>query len=555
MVFQVEGQQRIIAALGYEVIRYVYFVKGIDALKEIFLESLVTPEDLITIAKQPHITAGSTDIVIYEDLILAMYMEMLNDENSRLFAATYNAAKMAIRGTSTEKEYKAFVRRIHKGEQCTFGVDATNSGISLVYYMLWYENEIPQHLTKDVSKQSLAIEKGKLSLAKDSMSIDATLKFDDGTFIPSSNRYTDFETAVFDKLIEYLSVRYNNNNISRENVVIYIAKQIHYGMHCDNTRNYVFFDTIGILEKSTLNAIAFLGQQNYNLSIDLLLNVMGDVKRYDMAGLDYRPDVNTIIQLALKFRIYSYAEEHKVKAITRQSLRKEILPLITENIEGFYEDIINLYYIDCFYKVYEKHRDSFYFNFSWFYDIQKRDVMEPKEAEQPIQQAKENNAYTALNERYQREKLRIYQIGKQHTHELQIKEKEIQEAATQNNKLLQELQLQQEYISLLESKEEDVFNAPVDMTALYGTRWLFVGKVQENYPELKKAFPNSVFMENDTASIKSLKVDRVVFLIRHMSHSMFYKVMQENTLSDVPKVYCNTRNYGNIYNDMAKSLE
>lgn len=73
--------------------------------------------------------------------------------------------------------------------------------------------------------------------------------------------------------------------------------------------------------------------------------------------------------------------------------------------------------------------------------------------------------------------------------------------------------------------------------------------------KLKQSFPTSTFMETDTANIKSLKVDGVVFLIRNMGHSMYYKVMQSNQFAELPKIYCNSRNINNIYQAMLLSMK
>ena len=53
---------------------------------------------------------------------------------------------------------------------------------------------------------------------------------------------------------------------------------------------------------------------------------------------------------------------------------------------------------------------------------------------------------------------------------------------------------------------------------------------------------------------RALKVDGVVFLIRNMGHSMYYKVMQSNQFAELPKIYCNSRNINNIYQSMLNSM-
>ena len=79
-------------------------------------------------------------------------------------------------------------------------------------------------------------------------------------------------------------------------------------------------------------------------------------------------------------------------------------------------------------------------------------------------------------------------------------------------------------------------------------------KQRSAWKSLKTRYTTSIFMETDTANIKALKVDGVVFLIRNMGHSMYYKVMQSNQFAELPKIYCNSRNINNIYQSMLNSM-
>ena len=87
-----------------------------------------------------------------------------------------------------------------------------------------------------------------------------------------------------------------------------------------------------------------------------------------------------------------------------------------------------------------------------------------------------------------------------------------------------------------------------------GRRFLFVGNVSDFYPELRRSFPNSVFMETETANIKSVAVDGVIFLIKAMSHTMYYKVKNTGVLSNVPHIYCNSKNITFVYDAMVAGM-
>lgn len=55
---------------------------------------------------------------------------------------------------------------------------------------------------------------------------------------------------------------------------------------------------------------------------------------------------------------------------------------------------------------------------------------------------------------------------------------------------------------------------------LQSKKYLFVGHMDNDFQKLKKKFPNSVFMTENTDNISNINVDAVVYLIKCMSHSM-----------------------------------
>ena len=66
------------------------------------------------------------------------------------------------------------------------------------------------------------------------------------------------------------------------------------------------------------------------------------------------------------------------------------------------------------------YRDEYYYNFSWFYDIEKQDSItaSPVLVEvQQVEQTDDDNAYVELNAQYERERKRVAQICQKHAHE------------------------------------------------------------------------------------------------------------------------------------------
>ena len=89
---------------------------------------------------------------------------------------------------------------------------------------------------------------------------------------------------------------------------------------------------------------------------------------------------------------------------------------------------------------------------------------------------------------------------------------------------------------------------------MYSKRYLFVGDALEAMPELKKYFPNSVFMQMATDNILGLKVDYVVILIKWTAHSMYYKVKDELTLKNILIINVNTKNINRVLLEMYKGI-
>ena len=116
--------------------------------------------------------------------------------------------------------------------------------------------------------------------------------------------------------------------------------------------------------------------------------------------------------------------------------------------------------------------------------------------------------------------------------------------------LKRRLEYQELFISELNKPEVEEVNNTYDLELLQSKRYLFVGHISDALPDLKYKFPNSIFMESETAHISNIEVDAVVMLIKWMSHSMFYKVKATGSLTDKKIIMCNTKNIDTILQKM-----
>ena len=112
--------------------------------------------------------------------------------------------------------------------------------------------------------------------------------------------------------------------------------------------------------------------------------------------------------------------------------------------------------------------------------------------------------------------------------------------------LKRRLEYQEFFISELNKPEVEEVNNTYDLEMLQSKRYMFVGHISDALPDLKYKFPNSIFMESETANISNVEVDVVVMLIKWMSHSMFYKVKATGSLSQTKTIMCNTKNIDTV---------
>lgn len=559
MNFRNTTEQRMAATFAHHILRALFNEKdGMERLKKVFLSSLLTPKDIIAQARKMQLRSGNVSTAIYEDIQYALYVEMRDNKSSRVFDAIYESAQELMRKYSMLNGYKAFAHRISCGEDTPHGY-GEDANYSMAYFFLLYEEvSIGAMLQRSMKRQYDFLVQTRPAEAVDKdMDLLGDYILDDGTPLKNSKAYQRYVADIKQKLAEYLQQRYSIDNISIESLPLIIGKQIHCGLHWDEKTANTILDEISPLDEATMSGITWIGVRNYQFSHDMLVSMMGDVSLPTCKSLNYHPDVNYLLDLVIQTYLRPYVCNGKA-GLSRIVLRKEITPYVTENIAAFYNNLVNLYYIDCVYKAMEQYRDEYYYNFSWFYDIEKQDSITatPVLVEvQQVAQTDDDNAYVELNAQYERERKRVAQICQKHAHELAEKDRAIAERTGEIEKLQKQIQLQQEYLNLVNAAEEPDVTEALDISHLYGKRFLFVGKLHESNAKLKQSFPTSTFMETDTANIKSLKVDGVVFLIRNMGHSMYYKVMQSNQFAELPKIYCNSRNINNIYQAMLLSMK
>ena len=280
---------------------------------------------------------------------------------------------------------------------------------------------------------------------------------------------------------------------------------------------------------------------------------------------DYNPDVENIVRSYYREyikRAFSCCKEKGNTEFSKIYMSRECIP---ESVAESFNAIMYMYNLDVMCWMFNQIKDKYYKNFSWekvtCQDLSFRYNQIISELQDSINSLNNKLVLNIREQQKIREELRTERHIDDKSENAAIISLE-QEVGRLNKKiddkddeivsLRRQLESKEEYIRILMSQEEDEIESEIDISLLQQKRYLFVGHIKEAIPELRRNFPNSIFMEEETTSINNIQVDGIVMLIKYMSHAMFYKVNSSGLLKEVPVVRCNTKNVSNIYRKMTE---
>lgn len=306
--------------------------------------------------------------------------------------------------------------------------------------------------------------------------------------------------------------------------------------------------------------------QTENFTKDIISNHNGGTVWYNVMTTDdnemifeqpikYIPNVEGIIESYFKsFVSAKYAEiviENKSE-FTRLTLARECIP---QNYEVVYQAILCMYEMDVLYKMFTIMQRQYYIDFSWE-KITNQDLTARYESiisnlEKTI--TEKENKIKNLSQKNTTLSLQINTENSKHTAPLVAENNKLIKIIENKNdeiaELKAKLECQEQFISELNKPVIEIKDNTYDLGTLQNKRFLFVGHIGEALPELKHKFPNSIFMESETASLSGVEVDAIVMLIKWMSHSMFYKI-KSSALAQAKTIMCNTKNIETILQKM-----
>jgi len=278
-------------------------------------------------------------------------------------------------------------------------------------------------------------------------------------------------------------------------------------------------------------------------------------------ALNYKPDIEAIIETYYKEYVVEKIMEcrkPKGQSFNKVFLARECVPDTREA----YISICYLYNVDILCKLFNNIKDEYYKNFSWEKITQKslqerydniisslnQDINELKN-----QLLAEKQRYSVFKETLRKE-YALDDTALQFERSISNLSKDLHEKDLEISELKKKLENKEKYIQLLLSQEDEMQTKDIDTSALQSKRYLFVGFINEALPELRRKFPNSIFMDSEVSNINNIKVDAIVLLIKYMNHGMYYKICESRVGKEVPIIHCNTKNINTIYRKIFESI-
>ena len=142
---------------------------------------------------------------------------------------------------------------------------------------------------------------------------------------------------------------------------------------------------------------------------------------------------------------------------------------------------------------------------------------------------------------------------KKYDYQLSTKDKEIERLKSEIQKMQNIIESKDDYIALLEADENEIPES-VDMNKLIGKKFLFVGDSDTHMKYLKQSFPDSIYMTTSNFALDNVQVDAVVFLVKCLAHSMYYKAKTYATLTNTKMIYFNSHNIDTLSKIIASEL-
>ena len=506
--------------------------------------------------------SGMTDMLssVFVDISYILIDEIMkNEELESFFSELYDS-----RYPNARKHFKKIEDKKDKAQKIMALQDAIRHYIpreNIEYIknpefilFIYYTFRSISMIENEISLEKIIMEDAEAWRKRQSGN-NAEYLLDDHYFIFSDTSERIFESRMFDKFIRK----------TREGIADYIGvpekdlnnriyELLKHDVRTEDLTYLPGYGIPGITNASTLHVI----QDNYGTA--QWFQTITTSKAIRKGSFSYRPDIDRLFRtycrsrVEIEFMRRLETEEEFPKSVLLKSCR-------SNSSELDYMAICYLYNADIVYQMFRAMQEKYYSDFSWEQVTHKNELGRSKEVIEDLRRILRDKD-TSIVSLSRENKLLNAGLRKQdnssninHLQELQKLSKTIEQKDDEILHLKERLNLQEEFIEMLNSPaDEDIEREPVDVTKLQMKRYLFVGFADEALPNLRKVFPNSLFMNTENTVISNIQIDAIVCLIKYMSHAMLYKIRSEASLSDTPIIYCKGRSLNSIYSDMCDLL-
>lgn len=457
------------------------------------------------------------DKSIFMDMIYVLYDKAEDDITISLYADWVFAKRTEFKDIMKKGQtFEDFLERYNRIEDKDAIFEAITDEIAEIFYQA--------HFGRDDRKLHL-------------------MKFNDGDVIFTSKQYTRYVGKRYAELIEYVKEEYGD-------------------LFEDTDEDFVFSDLLYIFGKMesryTPGTLSSVGLNATTTLKDFRLG-LGSVKT-QVTDTEIKELVDGWIGGYVIDCCEKYANEYG-EEMSKLYLARKCIPDVREMFYG----ISYMYERHLLYKLCNSMLDKQYLNFTWDSVIKgsskdrAKDTIEDLKGTITAYEMKVetlNRSLTNYKERLAAAEAKnikastidIANIERRYEKALSDKDEEIL-------RLREQLRSKDDYIAVLSTpQQEEVSEDTITADILTSKRYLFVGCISEEYQELKRMFPNSLFMENPQYNLSNVNVDAIVLLIRNMSHKLFYKVQNAPNLKDTPRVYCNARGMKSICREIYNTV-
>ena len=255
--------------------------------------------------------------------------------------------------------------------------------------------------------------------------------------------------------------------------------------------------------------------------------------------LRYYPDIDRIIENYYKSKMTFLIKDNDIQEVLQSdSHDDDFINLLIKkiNFNEDFDEIIKMASING-------NEES-----SMFFDQTKK----IEEMESKLEDRSQFDRYIEL----QKMKYTDYIGGQNKNLELAYKVmyKALDEDRQEREQLKRKLEIQEQLLEEMQQPDPEP-EPELDFSLLKGFKYLFAGRLEvTGLMDLKKEFPNSIFLETETADISNIKVDAIILLTKGMSHSMFYKLKSIKSFEGLPWIYYNSKNIVGLYTKIYNSL-